>query len=130
MSIQYFKDPKADARSLMNKQKFMCNGEATGLKCRHYWASVLKIDAVNPDALRTGEKHRKCLRVPGVIIDLEGDNIPEMAVKCDQYDPSPFWARRSYDPDFEKYNPMTPEEIDAMRAADDDKTPTEEPTNV
>jgi hypothetical protein len=109
--MQYHIDPNAEKRSVMLKQPSFCNGEATGFACKHYWTVIMRVDVQNPDHLRTGEKVRRCLVIAPEIIEL-GDGTRELAVHCSRYEQD---TNRPYDPDFEEYNPMSPEEIDALK---------------
>jgi len=109
--MQYHIDPEAEKRSLMNKQPAVCNGEATGFACKHYWTVIMRVDAQNPDHLRTGEKVRRCLVIAPEIVEL-GDGTKELAVHCSRYVKD---ASRPYDPGFEEYNPLSPEEIEALQ---------------
>ena len=109
--MQYYIDPEAEKRSLMNKQPAMCNGEATGFACKHYWTVVMRVDVQNPDHLRTGEKVRRCLVIAPEIVEL-GDGTKELAVHCSRYVKD---NNRPYDESFEEYNPMSPEEVESLQ---------------
>jgi hypothetical protein len=106
MSVLLIEDPLAKDRSLMLRQKVLCNGQRTGLQCEHYWGLLKKTDTVNPDAQRSGEKVRYCL-VDRAEATFLGDGGSDMAVACTAFKPS----RRVYDATFEDFNPMTPEDI-------------------
>ena len=110
MSVTYFIDPKDRQRSLMMRQKPLCNGAQTGQKCKHYWSTIAKIDSLNVTALKNGEKTRRCLLIAPEIVEL-GDNGQEQAVFCDRYVADP---DRLFDPSFEDYKPLTQREIDAV----------------
>jgi hypothetical protein len=110
MSVTYFIDPKDRKRSLMLRQKPLCNGAQTGQKCKHYWSTIAKIDSLNVTALKNGEKTRRCLVIAPEIVEL-GDNGQEQAVFCDRYVADP---DRLFDPSFEDYKPLTQKEIDAV----------------
>ena len=110
MSVTYFIDPKDRKRSLMLRQKPLCNGAQTGHKCKHYWSTIAKIDSLNVTALKNGEKTRRCLVIAPEIVEL-GDNGQEQAVFCDRYVADP---DRLFDPSFEDYKPLTQREIDAI----------------
>ena len=110
MSVTYFIDPKDRKRSLMLRQKPLCNGAQTGHKCKHYWSTIAKIDSLNVTALKNGEKTRRCLVIAPEIVEL-GDNGQEQAVFCDRYIADP---DRLFDPSFEDYKPLTQKEIDAV----------------
>ena len=109
--MQYYIDPEAEKRSLMNKQPAVCNGEATGFACKHYWTVVMRVDVQNPDHLRTGEKVRRCLVIAPEIVEL-GDGTKELAVHCSRYVKD---NNRPYDASFEEYNPMSPEEVESLQ---------------
>lgn len=101
----------ADAikRSLMHKQKPLCNGAATGECCKHYWAIVRIVPSHNPDFLRSGEKLRFCRAWGSEPLEFD-DGQEGMAVKCNIFEPDP---KRLHDPDFETYTPLdTPAEDD------------------
>lgn len=102
-------DPKAKDRSLMSRQKSLCNGQRTGHQCVHYWALRKKSTTVNPDAQRKGETIRYCMYDTSEVTFL-GDGGDDMAVACTGYSPS----ERVYAPEFETFEPMTPEEIDEL----------------
>lgn len=102
-------DPKAKDRSLMARQKSLCNGQRTGSQCAYYWALRKKTDTVNPDAQRKGETIRYCTFDQAEVTFL-GDGGSDMAVACTGYAPS----NRQYAPEFEAFEPMTPEEIDEL----------------
>jgi hypothetical protein len=108
--VTYFIDPKDRKRSLMLRQKPLCNGAQTGHKCKHYWSTIAKIDSLNVTALKNGEKTRRCLVIAPEIVEL-GDNGQEQAVFCDRYIADP---DRLFDPSFEDYKPLTQKEIDAV----------------
>jgi len=105
-------DPKAEGRSLMLSQESICNGHSTGVQCVHYWAMVQKVESANPDFLRTGSKRRLCICSPGNYIEFVAET--ELPVKCNKYLPS----LNEYEPDFETYNPLTPEEIKEIQEKD------------
>ncbi len=111
MSLEFIEDPKARERSLMHKQLPLCNGEATGCQCKHYWAITKKVDVPNSDQLRKGENIRYCL-VDTSDATFLGNNGADMAVYCNRYEKS----ERFFDPNYEVYNPLTPEETLAMGA--------------
>ena len=110
--MQYHIDPEAEKKSLMLKQPAVCNGEATGFACKHYWTVIMRVDVQNPDHLRTGEKVRRCLVIAPEIVEL-GDGTKELAVHCSRYAKD---ANRPYDASFEEYKPMSPEEVDSLEA--------------
>jgi hypothetical protein len=116
-------DPKAKDRSLMLKKPSICNGQATGHPCKHYWFHTQKVESNNPDELRSGEKHRACLISPGFPVEFSDEEIPHV---CNQYSPRKktglrglLGQKEAYDATQEEYNPLTPEEVRALRANDD-----------
>jgi hypothetical protein len=120
-------DPKAKDRSLMLKKPSICNGQATGHPCKHYWFHTQKVESNDPDALKDGEKHRACLISPGFPVEFSDEEIPHV---CNQYEPRRkrglagfFGAKVPYDPSQEEYNPLTPEEIAALRSQDSTPLP-------
>lgn len=93
----------------------LCNGAATGKQCKHYWHVVVPIDAMNAVALHSGETNRMCLRQNGVDMRLNSEGGEhEMATVCNQYEAS----KRDYDPKLEEYRPLSPEEIEELRAGE------------
>lgn len=100
---------EAIKRSLMHKQKPLCNGAATGECCKHYWAIVRIVPSHNPDFLKSGEKLRFCRAWGAEPLEFD-DGQEGMAVKCNIFEPDP---KRLHDPDFESYTPLeTPAEAD------------------
>ena len=123
MSFHY--DPGAEKRSLMMNRKVLCNGEATGRACVFYWAHVEKVESANADYLGRGEIFRVC-GWPGFGANTQMNEMQadQLATECNQYKPRrlpmlqrPFAALKvikdpgRFDPAFEQYNPLTPEEI-------------------
>lgn len=108
----YYDDKEDQRKSLQNKAKPLCNGAATGCECKHFWLTVLPIDVHNATALRQGEASRLCTLetfADGMRLGRE-----EMPVYCNRYEPSD----RPYAREIEDYNPLTPEEIDAVENED------------
>jgi hypothetical protein len=103
-----FKDPNADARSPMMERPVMCNGQATGFECKHYWAVVCKMDAANSDNLKEGERMRRCL----LTVTQQYIDLIDLPTRCNQYVASD----RPYDPAFDVYDPLTDEEVTHLRA--------------
>lgn len=101
-------DPKAESRSLMHKQKVLCNGQANGQPCKHYWNMIRIVPSHNPDFLKLGEKLRFCRAWGAEPLEF-GEGTTELAVLCSMYEPDP---TRKFDPQFEEYKPMTDEEAD------------------
>lgn len=96
-------DPKAESRSLMHKQKVLCNGQATGKPCKHYWTMIRIVPSHNPDFLKLGEKLRFCRAWGAEPLEF-GEGTTELAVHCSMYEPD---EKRSFDSHFEEYQPMT-----------------------
>lgn len=100
-------DPQAESRSLMHKQRVLCNGQATGHPCTHYWSMIRIVPSHNPDFLKQGEKLRFCCAWGAEPLEF-GDGTTELAVYCSKFkhDPS-----RHYDPDFEEYRPISDDDV-------------------
>lgn len=128
-------DPGADARSLMMNAPCICNGEKTGYVCRHYWAVMQKFSANNADSVRDGEKQRACTLMSGWPLEFVSEEFP---TRCNRYERRPLpglfalvaravglaergWQK--FDPAFEEFNPMTPEEIAELRKRIPDPPP-------
>lgn len=101
-------DPKAESRSLMHKQKVLCNGQATGSPCKHYWNMIRIVPSHNPDFLKLGEKLRFCRAWGAEPLEF-GEGTTELAVHCSMYEPDP---NRKFDPHFEEYTPMNEAEAE------------------
>lgn len=101
-------DPKAESRSLMHKQKVLCNGQATGAPCKHYWNMIRIVPSHNPDFLKLGEKLRFCRAWGAEPLEF-GEGTTELAVHCSMYEPD---LKREFDPHFEDYSPMNEEEAE------------------
>jgi hypothetical protein len=99
-------DPKAESRSLMHKQKVLCNGQANGHPCKHYWTMIRIVPSHNPDFLKLGEKLRFCRAWGAEPLEF-GEGTTELAVHCSTYEPD---TNRKFDPAFEEYRPMTEDE--------------------
>lgn len=97
----------------MYAKPYVCNGQATGKQCKHYWHTVVPLDVQNAVALHRGETNRMCTLHPGLEIRLtsESGQTLEMATFCNRYEPS----SRDYDPSLERFDPLSPEEIEALR---------------
>jgi hypothetical protein len=97
----------------MRGRPYLCNGQATGRQCKFYWHTIIPVDVMNASALRQGETARQCIRHPSLEVRLtaEDGGLPEMATVCNLYEAS----RRRYDEHLEEYNPLTPEEIEALQ---------------
>lgn len=98
--------------SLMTAKPKLCNGQATGFQCKHYWGQGMAIDVPNAHHLRYGRKNRLCLVMASEHWDL-GEEGREMLHYCTLYEPS----TRKYDPDFEVFNPLSPEDAEALLEA-------------
>ncbi len=125
-------DPNADARSLMNRAPCVCDGEASGVVCEHFWAVMQKFRAANSDALRSGERQRACTMTPGLVLEFTAEEKPTV---CNRYSPrkaeglvaivkraatalvmqpkGPGYVR--FNAEFERFNPMTLEEVAKLR---------------
>lgn len=108
-------DENVRKRSLMLQKPRLCNGEANGQECTHYFQCTVPLEVQNADHLHRGETTRMCLLIKitgkdgsGGPMDL-GDGGCEMPTACNRYEPS---ARR-YTPT-EAYEPLTPEQIEAL----------------
>ncbi len=117
----FITDDKAAKLSKMLKRKAICNGEKSGYECIHYFPFGAKTESNDPEFLGFGEKFRNCTVCPGYLIEFDGeDNLPHT---CRRYEPdAPLLVKighkikkvlfgRKYDPTFEVYKPMTPEEV-------------------
>lgn len=131
-------DPNAEARSLMNRAPCICDGEKTGIQCKNFWAVVQKFAAQNADTLRSGEKQRACTLMSGWPLEFVSEEKPTF---CNRYEPrketglvaivkrtAMQLAGRAPGPgyvlfprEFERFNPMTQEEIEKNRAENPDK---------
>lgn len=122
------RDPDAEKRSLMLKQKTLCDGQKNGRACACYWEHWEKVDSHNPDSLRKGEIFRVCIVSPAIAHEMTADQV---ATECNQYRPMKLawylrplaWIGLIDDPgryrDTATWNPMTPEEIKKL----EEKTP-------
>lgn len=116
-------DPmEAQKRSLMHKQKVLCNGEKTGACCKHYWAITRIVPSLNADFLQVGEKLRFCRAWGSEPLEFE-DGREGLAPYCNIYEPD---EKRSYDAEFEEYKPITDQTLGNLWANDPPKAP--EPT--
>jgi hypothetical protein len=119
-------DREAKDLSLMHKQKYVCNGQRDGRICKHYWRVARKVESINPEALREGEILRSCLKVTGQFIEMAGE---EVSVQCNMYQGRKLpllqrplvWLNVIDDPFLynekaDEFNPMTPEEIEALHS--------------
>lgn len=110
-------DPNAKKRSKMMQQKSMCNGEATGFCCAHYWWQVTKVESNNADILVRGETQRACLLVQGMYLKMEEY---ELAVDCNKYQKD---EGRPFKKEEEEYAPISPEDYKELQK----EFPTEQP---
>lgn len=117
-------DPKDRERSLMFKKPTVCDGQRDGFQCKHYWFFISRVDVANPDALRTGRKDRFCVFNGGTFP--MGDGGSELAVECNKYERS----ETPYTDTYKTNNPMTEDEILALRSADPTDTDDEDDTNA
>jgi hypothetical protein len=118
----YIDDPIAAKKSKMLQRPAQCNGEKTGVKCKHYFSFAARTDAQNPEFLNLGEKFRNCTVCPGWLIEWDGwESLPH---NCDRYVPDYrgfawlVWRikqilsfGRKIDKSFEDYTPMSQEEV-------------------
>lgn len=118
-------DPEAESRSVMLKRPALCNGQKTGRSCVHYWAHAEKVESNNPDNLRLGEMFRGCGYHPSIVHEMSES---QLATVCNRYEPRklPLFRRAlvvlgladdpgKYDPSFEEYQPLTPDEIKQLQ---------------
>lgn len=130
----FIEDPAADARSLMHRAACICDGERTGIPCKHYWSVIQKFRAANADSLRSGEKQRACTLCPSFLLEWTTEEQPTF---CGRYEPRktpglialvkraarsaaflPPKAGQGYEArnlDFETFRPLTKEEIEQLR---------------
>lgn len=91
-------DPDAEKRSLMLARKVLCNGEATGTRCKHYWTFVRNAPSASVDFLALGEKVRLC----GAWGDAEplefGEGTTECATVAAQDEKAPWKGCTRYRP--------------------------------
>lgn len=128
----YIDDPIAAKESKMLQRPSICNGEATGVKCKHYFSFAARTDAQNPEFLNLGEKFRNCTVCPGWLIEWDGwESLPHT---CDRYVPDYkglrwliwrigqiFKSSRQVDKSFEDYTPMTQAEVAELTKRAHDK---------
>ena len=105
-------DPKARERSLMFKNPTVCDGQKAGYQCKHYWRTVDRMDVANPDEVRKGKTQRFCILLGNPPFPM-GERASELSHECNQYVAS----EREYVPEAAENNPMTTEEVLALRAA-------------
>lgn len=119
-------DPEAEGRSIMMQRPALCNGQKTGRSCVHYWAHAEKVESNNPDNLRLGELFRGCCFHTSIVHEMSES---QLATVCNRYEARklPVWQRPlaslglvddlgKYDPVFEDYQPLSPEEIRKLQA--------------
>lgn len=131
-------DKDAEERSIMNRHPCICTGAATGVQCAHYWAVGQKFDAQQPDALNFGDKRRSCNVSPSFMLEFTTTEEPHY---CNHYVPRKepglvniikraaqaltFRAigpgYKPFDPRFEKYRPMSADDIEKLRKLFPDK---------
>lgn len=131
-------DPNSDARSLMNRKPCICNGEKTGIQCAHFWSVIQKFPAQNAEAVRDGDKRRACTMAPSFLFEFTDVEKP---TRCNRYEPrkepglvaigkralaEAFGLKQGpgyvvFDEDFERFNPVTLEEIEKLREEFPDK---------
>lgn len=119
--MAFIDDPEAEKRSLMAAQKPICTGAATGRRCKHYVAVVVRVESANPDNLRLGERMHACL-LPGPGDFWEWGGERGIPVKCSGYKPYPKpllpWREDVgvYDAELTEYKPLDPVQIQRLQA--------------
>ncbi len=109
----------------MNRAPCVCSGEATGIRCAHYWRVSQRIRAANAEFLREGIKQRACTVTPGWPLEFTEDEKPSY---CNRYEPAKepglvnimrravgLGGYAKYDAQVEEFRPMTPEEVAKLR---------------
>jgi len=115
--VRFLKDEDADARSLMMRQPVLCNGQATGWQCRHYWLQVCRMDTLNSDELKVGERFRRCM----LENPTQNADLIDLPVACNQYVTTGrlvdrlLGRARPYNPADEVYDPLSTEEVEFLR---------------
>ena len=118
-------DPESEKRSEMMRRKSLCNGQLTGRSCVHYWTHVEKVESNNPDNLRLGEVFRGCTLSPSIVHEMSES---QLATFCNHYKPRRKTLksmlgleadRGAYDPMFEAYDPLTPDQIKELQKESD-----------
>ena len=115
---RYLKDQDADARSAMMQQPVLCNGEATGWQCKNYWFQVVRMDTLNSDELKMGERFRRCMLEQPT----QNADLIDLPVACNQYvSTGRLMDRlrgqaRPYNPLDELYEPFSAEEVAYLRS--------------
>lgn len=106
-------DPRLSRVSRMLRQPSLCNGQATGMQCAHYWAIRRKMDVQNPEDLVDGQTDRFCTVLQfQTASDMHlGDGGLDMAVSCNRYVAS----ERPYDVSFEEQKFLSVEERMLLR---------------
>lgn len=140
-TVGIINDENAEARSLMNRNPCVCDGEANGVVCRNFWGIIQKFDAANADALRSGEKNRACTKLSGWPLEFVSEEKPTF---CLMYEPrktpglvaitrralrallpwkpiGPGYMTHASLRGFNDYRPMTNEEIAELRKSFPDK---------
>ena len=77
-------NPSADARSLMYRTPCVCDGEASGIPCQHFWGIWQKFRAANSDSVRRGEKQHACTLTAGLVLEYTTEEKPTY---CARYEP-------------------------------------------
>lgn len=105
--LHILRDPEAEKRSLMSQQVPRCNGQQDGQQCVHYWFVQASIQPLkDADQFKRGERLRRCLLVQPT----QNLDFIDLATTCTQYKAGPL----PYDPNQEKYDPLTYEETSAL----------------
>lgn len=123
--VDLYDSIEGQSKSLMHKQRVLCNGEASGIPCKHYWTLVQIASSAVPTHMKNGERTRSCILLPNdpQVMD---EGREGMAASCNRYEPdqSPHYdtrgyykdemfdvskaTKRAYDPREEGFDPMSP----------------------
>lgn len=125
--IELYDGVEMQKRSLMHMQKTLCNGEATGKPCAHYWTLVQIASSASPTHLHSGERSRACVFQKDAEPLVFDDGREGMAVQCNRYEPDTsarFNAKtglaeeRVFNPDEETFKPLDPRHIKMLEAGE------------
>ncbi len=108
-------DEEAEKRSLMMQRPRKCDGEADGFECEHLWYQVMPVRSSHADLLKIGERTRACTLHPGHLGAM--DDLYDMPHTCNRYKKSD----RPYDATTRMYDPLTPDQVDALSVPADDE---------
>lgn len=101
-----------------NERKPLCNGEANGKQCKHYWVTVQPVNVENSEDVKKGEVTRHCniLGRPDRFT-FTHENMPTY---CNKY--ARRWFGGSYNKELEEYDvtliqesDLTEEELERLR---------------